>query len=484
MATVERFEADRESAVRPADEARAAFERLYLGHHARVLAICTSILRNRCEAEDAAQEVFVSALRSLLAGTVPREPGAWLATIARHECWARGRREASAPLRPVPDSVGEEDPAAIAVRRAELLEIWRTIAELPGAQRDVLLLREVRGLRYDELAEDLHLSHASVRSLLNRARRAVRMNLERGAAVISGAPWLNALVRWFGDGPSPVASSATRAAAVGLGALVLSGGAVVAPTVTAHPQADAGAAGAMRQASGGQPGPPLRVSALPVHVAASERDPAAHHGAHVGEQDRHRDRTQGGRDRRRSSGEDQPATSSGPQASGLETSGGESRGGLSSDGEGGGGSGDSSTAVPGASGGSSGSGGSASPGPATGVVPAGSSDGGSRDGSGSGSVSVSGSGLVSGSGSVSGSSDGGSRDGSGSGSGSVSGSGSGPTSDSVSASGSGSSDAVTTVTTTGSDGGGGSDGSSRVDGSGSSFGPDGSGGSGSSTGGS
>ena len=221
----------------PFSDVGAQLEHLYEEHGDRVRAICLALLRDRHEAEDAAQQVFLSALRSLHNGTVPRDPGAWLATISRHECWARAGRPAAAPLHAGLHDVNAEDPSASAVRRLELAETWRTIAALPGRQRDVLLLREVRGLGYHELAEGLQLSQPSVRSLLTRARRTLRAQLERGAAVLTGGPWLKVSARLFGDGSNPALSSITRTAAVGLGAVALTGGAVVVPRLATHPHA-------------------------------------------------------------------------------------------------------------------------------------------------------------------------------------------------------------------------------------------------------
>src|SRR5438445_2053619 len=214
---------------------RVELERLYVEHGERVRAICGSILRNRHEAEDASQQVFVAALRALRGGTVPRDAAAWLATIARHESWARARRSPAATLPEGLEDRAQEDPATTVVRRAELAETWETIAGLPASQREALLLREVRGLGYDELAADLRVSRASVRSLLSRARTTLRMQLERGAAVFAGAQWVNVLARLFDSASSPVLPSATRAAAAGVGALAIAGGAVVAST-PAHAQ--------------------------------------------------------------------------------------------------------------------------------------------------------------------------------------------------------------------------------------------------------
>jgi len=202
---------------------------MYRAHGAQVRGICGAILRDRHDAEDAAQQVFVSAFNALLGGTAPRDPGAWLATIARHESWARARRRQTATLDPESQDAAQEDPATLVARRGELAGIWRAIERLPESQREALLLREVCGLSYDELVADLDLSHPSVRSLLNRARHTLRAQLRRGSAALGGAPWLNLIARLFGDGPSPALSTASRTAAVGLGALVFTTGAVLVP---------------------------------------------------------------------------------------------------------------------------------------------------------------------------------------------------------------------------------------------------------------
>ena len=71
---------------------------LFEAHGRMVYGVCRLILRDATEAEDAAQQTFLSAYRGLLAGQEPREPSAWLATIARNECRARLRSRSTAPL--------------------------------------------------------------------------------------------------------------------------------------------------------------------------------------------------------------------------------------------------------------------------------------------------------------------------------------------------------------------------------------------------
>jgi len=185
-------------------------------------------MRDPTEAEDAAQQVFLSAHRSLLNGAEPREPAAWLATIARNECWARisGRMREPLPSDAADDLPGRDDPLAEAIRRADLAALWRAIRALPRQQREALLLREFGGLRYDELAAALAVSEPAIESLLFRARTRLRAQLESAAASL--AP----LARLFMSGGGP--AIAAKAAALGLGAAAVTGTAVVAPEMLDH----------------------------------------------------------------------------------------------------------------------------------------------------------------------------------------------------------------------------------------------------------
>src|SRR5215475_4282374 len=110
----------RESKGRPQNT-----EALYLEHRAAVAALCRSLLPDRGEAEDATQQVFLSAHRALLNGAVPREPLAWLLVVARHECYARFRQRPASPVAgsELPD--GATPDASLHVMRAgELATVW------------------------------------------------------------------------------------------------------------------------------------------------------------------------------------------------------------------------------------------------------------------------------------------------------------------------------------------------------------------------
>jgi len=201
-------------------------EELYREHGAAVAALCHSLLRDRGDAEDAAQQVFLSVHRALLNGAVPREPLAWLLAVARNECYDRFRQRVATPL-PAGEApeAATPDASVHALLAGELASVWDEVGRMPKAQREAFVLREIRGLSYGQLAAELSLSRSSVRSLLFRARSRLRHRLGDVAAGLGGAQWVQALVRIVGggDGPSPV-PAATKAVAVGLGTLALAGG--------------------------------------------------------------------------------------------------------------------------------------------------------------------------------------------------------------------------------------------------------------------
>ena len=216
---------------RPEDGAAAArTEELYGRYGRTVKGLCRALLRDAAEAEDASQQTFLSAHRALLNGTEPLEPAAWLATIARNECWARIRTRMREPL-PVDELETASlrlDPLDEAIRRADLAALWAAITVLPRQQRDALLLREFGGLSYDELAEALAVSGPAIESLLFRARTRLRVQLSAAYASFSGASWIEALLRLFAGGSAPVAA---KVAALGVGAAAVGSSAVVVPHV-------------------------------------------------------------------------------------------------------------------------------------------------------------------------------------------------------------------------------------------------------------
>ena len=131
---------------RPDGAAAARTAELFERHGATVLGLCRMLLRNEHEAEDAVQQTFLAAYRSIRNGVEPRHPAAWLATIARNECWAAIQRRMREPVHQGELESGLPDPVVQAAAHADLEELWRAIGELPRQQRRALLLREFSGL--------------------------------------------------------------------------------------------------------------------------------------------------------------------------------------------------------------------------------------------------------------------------------------------------------------------------------------------------
>jgi RNA polymerase sigma-70 factor (ECF subfamily) len=165
--------------------------RFFTAHGRMVFALCNVLLRNREEAEDATQQCFLSAQRSMLAGVVPADPSAWLATIARNECLTRLRRRH-------PDTVAlrdddlfrEDDVADIVDRRAEIAALSEAIAGLPAAQRQAVVLRDFYGLSYREVSVALGVTGPAVESLLFKSRKRLQSRLRpfRAAGGIAAVP--------------------------------------------------------------------------------------------------------------------------------------------------------------------------------------------------------------------------------------------------------------------------------------------------------
>lgn len=211
---------------------------LYERHGPRVFGYCLSRLGGREDAEDAAQLTFLHAFRSLRRGTVPAAESAWLLAIARNVClsrWAstsRRRRLETAcdPLeleRLAPTREPQLD---------ELIGLEHALGLLPDQQRRAVLLRDWRGLSYDEVAERLGVTHAAVESLIFRGRTALAKHLAEQPAPrrrLRSLSELGALLHSIKSAFSGAAGSAKLAATVA-GVVAASGGGIAVATALAR----------------------------------------------------------------------------------------------------------------------------------------------------------------------------------------------------------------------------------------------------------
>jgi RNA polymerase sigma-70 factor (ECF subfamily) len=153
-----------------------SFERLYRRYVGDVYRYALAVCRNAADAEDITQTTFLNAYRAAQAGQQPRSPKNWLLAIA-HNVMRQRFRQAS--RRPDEVELGDAVAAAIpdeAGYRAE--DIRRALGELAFKQRAALVMRELEGRSYGEIAEILSVSVSAVETLIFRARRALREQLE------------------------------------------------------------------------------------------------------------------------------------------------------------------------------------------------------------------------------------------------------------------------------------------------------------------
>ncbi len=141
--------------------------------------------RDDATVQDLAQETFVRVVRRL-AGFDPTGPArlsTWILTVATNlalDELRRRRRRAGSDLTDLAELVAAEAdrPDAIANRRQQARALLAAVAALAPDYRAAFLLREAHGMSYDEIARVLRVEIGTVKSRLNRARRALRAALE------------------------------------------------------------------------------------------------------------------------------------------------------------------------------------------------------------------------------------------------------------------------------------------------------------------
>ena len=154
-----------------------AFERLYRKHVGDVYRYALVVLRNEADAEDVPQTTFLNAYRAYEQGERPQKPQNWLIAIAHNVCRQRFRQS---QRRPNEVAFEEELAEAVVVDDAVSAEdIRRALGHLAFNQRAALVMRELEGRSYQEIAEILEVSVSAVETLIFRARRSLAQGLEQ-----------------------------------------------------------------------------------------------------------------------------------------------------------------------------------------------------------------------------------------------------------------------------------------------------------------
>ncbi len=156
-----------------------AFCELVQLHQAGVYNAAYRMTGNRQEAEDAAQEAFIKAFRSIGRLDPGRSAGPWLRRIVVNVCLNRLEKREALPLA---EEVGlvspEPEPEPQVVEQEQNRQVQKALLKLSARQRAVITLRHYEGLSYSEMAEALARPLSDIKSDLFRARRLLAEELK------------------------------------------------------------------------------------------------------------------------------------------------------------------------------------------------------------------------------------------------------------------------------------------------------------------
>jgi RNA polymerase sigma-70 factor (ECF subfamily) len=167
----------------------AACAELVAAHQRMVYGLAFNILGNRDDALDLSQDVFLRVFRTLSSFRGQSALRTWIYRIVvnqarnRQRWWRRRHRAEQVSLddylRNFGDLEARQDilPDRLLASKETAAKIWQAMDRLPFEQRTALILREVDGLRYDEIAYSLDVAVGTVKSRLTRARQALRAEL-------------------------------------------------------------------------------------------------------------------------------------------------------------------------------------------------------------------------------------------------------------------------------------------------------------------
>jgi len=158
---------------------RAALEALLRRHHDRIHALCRRLTGDPTDALDATQEALIAIVRGL-----PRFDGraafsTWSYRVATNACVDELRRRRRRPTEPLGDRDLDADVGApnLGDRAADRLDIDAALLSLPVEFRAAVVLRDVCGLDYAEIADVLDVPPGTVRSRIARGRAGIAREL-------------------------------------------------------------------------------------------------------------------------------------------------------------------------------------------------------------------------------------------------------------------------------------------------------------------
>ena len=206
--TTPAFESDRDLVLAFQQGQPDAYDEIYRLYAPRIRRVCSRMLKNSQDVDEATQETFLKAYQALGRFNGQYQLGAWLSRIASNVCLdqirARSRNAIQVTLSDEHEGAGSErGPEEIVV--GDNPRIHEAIAEIQPLHAQALKLRALRGLSHREMAGELHMTPAQVKALLHRARSSFRRAWDK-AEGWALAP-VTALRGFFSDKGTSQASS-------------------------------------------------------------------------------------------------------------------------------------------------------------------------------------------------------------------------------------------------------------------------------------
>jgi RNA polymerase sigma-70 factor (ECF subfamily) len=174
-------ESDRELVLAFQAGDKVAYDEMYRRYHLRVLAVCSRVLQNPQDAEEATQETFLRAYQALARFNGNFRLGAWLSKIAANTSVDVLRAKMRTPLVLLPDEPEafspESDPEEVVVGHSDRLE--EALGEIKPLHATALALRDIQGMSHREMALHLSMTPNQIKALIHRARVSLRRAWDR-----------------------------------------------------------------------------------------------------------------------------------------------------------------------------------------------------------------------------------------------------------------------------------------------------------------
>ena len=176
----------------PQKQKKSDFERLAAENERPVYSLCFHMMGSREDAQDCAQETMLRAFRAFDSFRGEASFSTWITRIAMNVCTdALRKRRDAVSLDALREEQGFDPPdaAPTAYARLEEKERLRLLREalslLPSDMREMIVLRDMQGKSYDEIAEILNLPLGTVKSRINRAREKLSVILKNSSELFS-----------------------------------------------------------------------------------------------------------------------------------------------------------------------------------------------------------------------------------------------------------------------------------------------------------